>query len=553
MSEISLTPWREAFPEVAAWDTPIEPTTLPALLDRALARFADRPFIDFRDRRIDFTSFGRAVDGLAAGLLRAGIGPGVPIAHYLPNTPWFPVCFFAAARIGAIIVHLSPLDAPREIMHKLRDSGARTLVVTNLGGMLTGSLRMLDEGLVDRILVGEDDRWGPSPAAEPVTWSDRVQPLPSGTPEAAWPVTAPDDIAVIQYTGGTTGLPKGAMLSHANLAAATAIYDACHRGSRSAAPDRAITVLPLFHIFALTTLMLRAVTGGGELLLHPRFDVDTVLDDIGRKRATAFAGVPTMWIALANHPAARSCDFSSLTDCVTGGAAIPFDVEQRVTRLVGRRLMNGWGMTETSPAGTRVATESEPQPNLIGIPLPGIDMRIVSLDDPTHALPAGETGEIAIRGPNVFKGYWNRPDETAKSFAGGYFLTGDIGRMDERGQFFLLDRKKNMIISSGFNVYPAAIEQAIYEHPDVAETIVIGVPDDYRGQAAKAFISLKPDRPPITLESLRAFLADRVGRHEMPAALELRHSLPRSPVGKLLAKVLIDEEAARREHAAVDA
>ena len=538
-------PWRDAFPNAADWNTPIEPVTLTALLDRAVEKFPDQSMLEFRERQITFREIAARADRLAAGLIAAGITPGDRIAHFLPNTPAFPICFFAAARAGAHIVHLSPLDAPRELLFKLSDSGARTLVTTNFGGLLAGSARLLDAGAIDRILVADDTEWGHSPATEAIPSSPAILPLPDATPSGAWPTLTPDDIAVIQYTGGTTGLPKGALLSHGNLTAADAIYRTWRYGTDGLAQERAVAMLPFFHIFALTTLLLRAVSLGSELLLRPRFDADTLLDDIGRKRATNFCGVPTMWIALANHPAAQTCDFSSLVELVTGGAAIPFEIETRITSLVGRRLLSGWGMTETCPAGTRVPPNADPQPNLIGIPLPGIDMRIVSLDDPTRVLPTGEIGEIAIAGPNVFRGYLDRPDETARSFADGYFLTGDIGRTDERGQFFLLERRKNMIISSGFNVYPAAIEGAIYEHPDVAETIVIGIPDPYRGQSAKAFIALKPGAPALTLDDLRAFLADRLGRHEMPTALELRDSLPKSPVGKLLPRVLIEEEQSK--------
>jgi long-chain acyl-CoA synthetase len=252
-----------------------------------------------------------------------------------------------------------------------------------------------------------------------------------------------------------------------------------------------------------------------------------------------------MWIALVNHPGAAGCDFSSLRSCICGGAPLPFEVEQRVERLIGQRLRGGWGMTETCPAGTRVPSGAAAAPGLIGIPLPGIELRIVDRHDPARALPPGEAGEMTIRGPNVFRGYWKRPEETASAFHDGWFLTGDIGRMDERGLFTILDRKKNMIISSGYNVYPAAIENAIHEHPDVVEVVVIGVPDPYRGQAAKAFVTLRQGAAPLTLEKLRLFLADRIGRHEMPAALELRDSLPRSPAGKLLAKALLEEELAK--------
>ena len=292
-------------------------------------------------------------------------------------------------------------------------------------------------------------------------------------------------------------------------------------------------------------MLLRHLADGNEILLRPRFDAEAVVRDIEERRVTVFSGVPTMWIALLLDPGAAERDFSSLHSCVSGGAPLPFEVGQRVERLLGQRLSLGWGMTETGPAGSRVPLAAPPRPGQIGLPLPGIQMRIVALDDPGRVLPPGETGEIAMRGPNVFAGYWNRPEETAAAFRDGFFLTGDIGQMDEDGMFTILARKKNMIISSGFNVYPAAVEAAIHEHPDIAEVIVIGVPDPYRGQAAKAFLTLKPGAPELTLDALRSFLSDRLGRHEMPAALEIRAELPRSPAGKLLAKVLVEEELAK--------
>jgi long-chain acyl-CoA synthetase len=534
-------PWCAAFPEAADWGTPIETGTIPALLDRARAEHGNHPAIEFRDRQISYAALADAADLLAAGLLGLGIAKGNAVALYLPNTPWHPVSFFALARTGAPIVHLSPLDAPRELVHKLHDSGARTLVTTNLPGLLPRALELLEQGHIDRLLVGEDSRWGEGETV-PVPWSSRVLPLPEALPQAAWPLLSPGDLCLLQYTGGTTGLPKGAMLTHGNLTAATCMLGLWHDGDATAAgTQRTIIALPLFHIFALTMLLHR-LKHGQELLLRMRFDVEAVLDDISRKRATAFAGVPTMWIGLLNHPKAVACDFSSLRSCIAGGAPMPFDVEQKVSQLVGCRVGGGWGMTETCPAGTRIPNAAPPSPGLIGIPVPGIDMCIVDILSPARMLAPGETGEIAIRGPNVFKAYWNKPEETKAAFHDGWFLTGDIGRMDERGLFTILDRKKNMIISSGFNVYPASVESMIYEHPSVAEVLVIGIPDPYRGQAAKAFITLRPDAAPLTLEELRLFLADRLGKHEMPVALELRESLPRSPVGKLLPKVLLDEE-----------
>ena len=539
-------PWRTSFRECADWDAPIVPGTIPGLLDRAAAEHGDRPAIEFRDHRIGLRTLRDTADRVAAGLLAAGIGAGQSVALYLPNTPWHPLAFFGAARTGARLVHLSALDAPRELVHKLRDSGARTLITTNLPGLLPAALALLEQGAVDRVLVGEDGAWPPSPAL-PVPWSDRVLPVPLADPPAAWPAVAPDDICLLQYTGGTTGLPKGAMLSHGNLTAAVDIYRNWRLGSLvdPAIEQRVITVLPLFHIYALTVVLLSGIARGWELLLRLRFDVATTLLDITQRHATYFPGVPTMWIALANHPDAQHADFSGLRECGSGGAPMPFEVEQRVTRLIGRQLRGGWGMTETSPAGTRIPEGADPAPGLIGIPLPGIEMMVVDRTDPSRRLPPGESGELAIRGPNVFHGYWNRPEETRAAFHDGWFLTGDIGVMDERGLFRLLDRKKNMIISGGFNVCPTMIESAIYEHPAVAEVIVIGVPDAYRGEAAKAFVTLKPGAAALTLDALQEFLADKLGRHEIPTALDLRDSLPRSPAGKLLAQALRDEEAAR--------
>jgi long-chain acyl-CoA synthetase len=546
MTAAASQPWRAAYPDAADWDAPIATGTVNELLDRTAAARGAQPAIEFRERRISYAALAAASDRLAAGLLAEGIGRDSAIGLYLPNTPWHPVSFFAVARIGARVVHLSTLDAPREIAFKLQDSGARVLITTNLPGLLPVALTLLEQGTVERVLVGDDAWWGPSPVTPlPVQWSERVRPLPEAPP-ATWPAVSAEDVCAVQYTGGTTGLPKGALLSHGNLTAAVSIYRHW-RGPVSAerGAHRVIAVLPLFHIYALTTVLLRSVADGNEMLLRARFDVATTLADIAEKRATVFPGVPTMWIALANHPAAQSCDFSSLRMCGSGGAPMPLDVEQRVGRLIGQRLLGGWGMTETSPAGTHIPTDAPPIPGLIGIPLPGIDLIVVDRDNPARLLSPDEVGELAIRGPNVFNGYWNRPQENAAAFHNGYFLTGDIGAMDARGMFRLLDRKKNMIISGGFNVYPAVIENAIYEHPSVAEVIVIGVPDAYRGESAKAFVALRPGAPPLTLEELQRFLAERVGKHEMPTALELRDALPRSPAGKLLAKALRDEERAK--------
>ncbi len=364
-------------------------------------------------------------------------------------------------------------------------------------------------------------------------------PTPSG-----WPPVSADDIALLQYTGATTGVPKAAVLAHANLTAAVSSYRIWVGGQRpaDAPPDRVLAVLPLFHIYGLVSVMLRHLAGGNELLLRSRFDIEAVLRDIEVNRVTAFPGVPTMWAALVNHPGIEKRDLSALRSCASGGAPLPVELAERFGRISGLALPSGWGMTETSPAGTSPPLRGPAKPGTIGLPLPGITVEVVALDDPHRVLGPGEVGELRIKGKNVTQRYWNRPDETAAAFADGGFLTGDIGTMDEDGYFFILDRKKDMILSGGFNVYPQVIEQAIYEHPDVEEALVIGVPDPYRGEAAKAFIKLRSGASPLTLDALRDFLADKIGRHEMPAALEIRAALPRTGVGKLSKKELIEEE-----------
>jgi long-chain acyl-CoA synthetase len=542
-----LHAWEQYYPPGLDWGMTLRALTLPGLLAETVARCPDRPVLEYRERRFSYHELAAHVDRLAAGLLARGIGAGQTVALFLPNTPWHTVSFFAVLKTGARVAHLSPLDAPRELAHKLGDSGARVVITTDLGGLANGAARFVEAGLVDCVLVGEDAFWGgPASGLGYGGAVEQLDTLFSNAMPVAWPAIDADNVAVLQYTGGTTGMPKAAMLSHRNLSAAAQSFSTW-RDYTPVPPgnDRVIAVLPMFHIYALTVCMLLPILDGSEILLRPRFDVQTTLRDIEEKRATAFPAVPTMLIALLAEPDIATRDFSSLHMLGSGGAPLPHEVALQVENATRKKLRGGWGMTETSPAGTRVPTSVEPTPGLIGVPLPGIEIRVVALDDPHRVLDAGETGELAIRGPNVFSGYWKQPALTAASFAGGFFLTGDIGRVDNTGLFTIVDRKKRMIISGGFNVYPNMIENAIYEHPDVAEVIVIGVADPYRGEAAKAFVKLKPGSAPLTLEALRDFLADRLGKHEMPAALALRDELPKSAVGKLLPSALQEEEKAR--------
>src|SRR5580693_5545 len=534
-------PGEQFYPEGVHWDDAIARGTLPDLLSKAARDYGARTVLEFRDRPISYAGLEALAEVAASAFLRAGYGKNTSAALFLGNTPDHPINFFGALKAGARIVHLSPLDGEIALSHKLSDSGARVLVTSNLSALLPTALKFLAHGLLDRLIVCEDDHWGkvgtpqtPLPD-NPAVISYRTF-VDGATTPSQWPSISADDVALLQYTGGTTGLPKGAMLSHGNLTAAVSVYDVWGRRARAERGnpvERVICVLPLFHIFALTVVLLSSLRRGHLISLHQRFDGEAVMRDIEVKRATACPGVPTMWIAIAGLPDLDKRDLSSLSSAMSGGAPLPVEVANILERRVNMKLKSGWGMTETCSPGTGHPSAGPDKPGSIGLMLPGIELDVVSLDDPKKILPTGEVGEIRIRGPNVTKGYWNRPKETADAFVGDRFLTGDIGYMDADGYFYLVDRKKDMIISGGFNVYPQMIEQAIYTHPAVHEVIVIGIPDDYRGEAAKAFVKLRAGASAFSLDELKAFLAGKLGKHEIPAALEFVDELPRTSVGKL--------------------
>jgi long-chain acyl-CoA synthetase len=536
-----MTLWEASYPPGLHWEVAAPQGTLADLVTESARQYGDVTFLEYRCHCISFAAFAQTVEAVAAGLLRLGLQPGERVALYLPNSPYHPFSFFGVIKAGGVVAHLSPLDAERELVHKLRDSGARFLITTNIGPMLAAAQKL--RGLVEHVIVGDDAAFGAMESFQVAVPDDVINfdDLLTAPTQAHWPVLEREALTVLQYTGGTTGLPKAAIHTHATLLAGVASYQQFYtqQTDEPAPQERVITVLPFFHIYGLVVLLLWQLRRGATLLLHLRFDPQAVLHDIEVGRATYFPGVPTMWIALAAIPGVETRDFSSLRQISSGGAPLPPDVAQRVKALCGRRIGGGWGMTETAAAGTSHLMKGRFEAGSVGIPLPGVEIRIVDLQAPGRILGTGEKGEIAVRGPNIFKGYY-RKDSTAE-FVDGFFLTGDIGYLDEHGLMYIVDRKKDMIISGGFNVYPTQIESAIYEHPDVEECIVIGISDNYRGQAAKAFVKLRDGAAEFSLETLRAFLADKIGRYELPAALEFRDTLPKTPVGKLSRKELVAE------------
>ncbi|WP_169567392.1 long-chain-fatty-acid--CoA ligase [Sneathiella limimaris] len=558
--------WEKSYPAGVKWEIEIDKKPVYAILDEAVKKWPGNFAIDFMDKKITYAELNSLVNKAAKGFQQLGVKKGVHVGLYLPNTPHYIVCFFAILKAGGTVVNYSPLDAERELVHKIEDSETDFMVTLDLEVLYPNIAKLLSKTRLKKIIVGNLKEVLPFPKnlLYPLVKSKEIASVPRDSQHITFkqltsndgqydavPVKNPDErIAVLQYTGGTTGLPKGAMLSHTNLVAACQQLRAMQQGDDAVLVDgseRVMCVLPLFHIYALTVNMNFGIDGGAELILHPKFELDAVMKDLDKKKPTVFPGVPTMYMAIANHPEVSKYDLSSLKFCASGGAPLPVEVQDHFQRVTGCRLLEGWGMTETSPAGTSTPMTEKRVAGAAGVPVPGVEIRIFSVDDKSKLMPTGEIGEIGIKGPNVMKGYWNKPEATAESFIGDFFLTGDTGYLDEDGYMHIVDRTKDMITSGGFNVYPRIIEEAIFEHPSVEEVTVIGVPDEYRGEAAKAFIKLKQGASEFSLEELREFLKDKLGKHELPAAVEFRPELPKTLVGKLSKKELVEEERLKYE------
>ena len=562
-------PWIRNYPDGVRWDAALPLMPVQKLLDDAVRRWPTNPAIEFMGRTLDYRELGDLVHRAAKGFQQIGVGPGVHVGLFLPNTPHYPIAFFGVLEAGGTVVNYSPLDAERVLAHKIEDSETDVLVTLDLASLYPQMARLLGASRLRKLVVGNfaDYTGQPTAVRARMQAASQLAPVASDSLHMSFEQLLANDgtyepqalgdlrqaVVVLQYTGGTTGLPKGAMLTHANLSAACAQYFVTSQGDPrvlTEGTERALVVLPLFHIYALTVNLLYGVRLGALMVLHARFDVDAVIDDLIGKEISLFCGVPTMYMAIAAHPRVQAGELRSLRFCGSGGAPLPVEVANRFFELTGSRLNEGWGMTETSPTGTFTPAHGMRKAGSCGMPLPGIELKFESLDDPGQGAFPGEPGELCIKGPNVMKGYWKNEAATAKSMTkDGFFRSGDVAKMDADGFVYIVDRTKDMLLCGGFNVYPRVIEEAIYEHPAVEEVCVIGVPDDYRGQSPKAFIKLRSGAPTLTLEALKAFLKDRIGKHEMVQAIELRAELPKSPVGKLLKKDLVEEEAKKRQAA----
>jgi long-chain acyl-CoA synthetase len=541
----------------------LEPVPLLDLLDESVWRFGDRPATDFFGKRLSYKELGRLVERAARGFQMLGVRRGTRVGLCLPNTPYSIICYFAILKAGGTVVNFNPLYVEREIASQIEDSGTTIMVTVDVEKIYPKLAATLGKTCLERLIVCPlQDIF---PAAKGIFLrlfkSAQFSAIPDDLRHVTFarligddhpldpvPLDPDKDLAVLQYTGGTTGVPKGAMLTHANLAANLAQIR-FHMRDVTPGRERALLLLPLFHVFAMTAGMNYCIAIGAEIVLLPRFDVQEVLTFLTKKRPTLFPGVPTLYAALNAKVGDGRYDLSSVRYCISGGAPLPQEVRLRFEKLTGCKLIEGYGLTEASPVVSCSPLDIEPRGTSVGQPIVGTIVEIRSLENPKLLMPVGEKGEVCLRGPQIMAGYWNNEAETAAAFVDGALRTGDIGYVDADNFLFLVDRLKDIILCGGYNIYPRTIEEALYQHQAVAEAAVIGVPDAYRGEVPIAFVTLRSDQE-ATEGGLLEFLADYLSRIEIPKSITIRASLPKTAIGKIDRKVLVEEERERREASA---
>jgi long-chain acyl-CoA synthetase len=553
--QVNERPWLRHYPHQVSPSHEYPKRNIAAILLDSARDYPNHEAMDFLGKSYSYKELQRQCRKFANALKILPASKGDRLAIMLPNCPQAVIAYYGGLLAGAVIVQTNPIYTERELHNQLADCGATTLVTLDLLMPKVG--KAIENTAVRHIVVTSlsDGLSFPKNVLYPLKrrreypnlkWNDGTKGvvrwssfLRRGKETAVCEeVDADNDLAMIQYTGGTTGQPKGVMLTHANLMANTlqvAVW--CYRMEQG--KERYLAALPLFHVFGLTVLLNQAIFKAGSLLLVPRFDLKMVLETIRRRRPTVFPGAPTMYIALLNHPLAAEVDLGSIRVCVSGAAPLPREVQEKFEKLSGGRLIEGYGLTESSPVSHCNPIWGFRKTGTIGVPLPDTDVRIVG-EDSLEPLPLGEIGELAIHGPQVMAGYWNRPEETDAVLKDGWLRTGDLGTMDEDGFFRIIDRKKDIILAGGFNVYPREVEEILFEHPAVKEASVLGVPDEYRGETVKAYVVLKEGWQ-VSEMQLDRWCRDRLAAFKVPKQYEFRESLPLSMIGKVLRRKLKEE------------
>jgi long-chain acyl-CoA synthetase len=554
-------PWQTHYNHPTPWDQEFPGLTLPEMFATTVQRMGDAPFLDFMGRRFSYSEMAMQARRVATGFQALGINPGDRIGLFLPNVPHYVAAYYGALMMGAIVVNYSPLYTVDELASQVADSGTTTLVTLSATALLPTALKVMDKGGIKRIVVGSIAE--ALPLLKSVLYRlfkrsevafiprntrvSRFADLINNRGDGIMPRVQADDVALLQYTGGTTGVPKGAMLTHQNLTAnarQVCAIDPENGPDRSGADDRIVGVLPFFHVFANTCVLNRTVFQGGMIAMLPRFEAGATLKTLQRIKATALPGVPTMYQAMLDHPDVQTTDFSSLRVCISGGAPMPAEVKAKFESVTAAKLVEGYGLTESAGVVACNPYHTLNKSGTIGQPVPGTDVILLDREDPTKFAPAGEPGEIAFKGPQVMKGYWGRPEADAEVFINGWLRTGDVGQIDGDGYIRIVDRLKDMIAVGGFKVFPSVIEAHLYHHPAVKEAIVIGIPDRMSGEKPKAFVTLN-DSADITGPDLLNWLNPHLGKHERVVAVEVRETLPKTLIGKLSRKELVAEERGR--------
>lgn len=557
---VSARPWLDHYPVGVDWHAAIDKGPVHAMLDRTVAAYGNRPAVDFMGHIVNWSEFGQQVNRLAQGLQTLGVKKGTRVGLFLPNCTYFLVAYYAILKAGGTVVNFNPLYAPRELVHQIQDSQTAIMLTLDLKVLYDKLAEIRPESGLARIVVCPFADILPFPKSLlfPLLKRRDIATIPEA-PHISWlpdimeNVGAPaavnidpeEDVAVLQYTGGTTGVPKGAMLTHANVSANTHQCALWFLGAKPG--EKMLGVIPFFHVFAMTAVMNLSVRLGFEIVIPvPRFDLDKTLQAIHKKKPNYFPAVPAIYNAINNHPQLAQYNLRSLRFCMSGGAPLPVEVKKSFETNTGCVVVEGYGLTETTPVVCVNPVVGENKAGSIGLPLPGTIVEIINPDDKNTVMATGERGELCVRGPQVMKGYWGKPEETDNVMRQGRLHTGDIALMDPQGYVYIVDRIKDMILVNGYNVYPRNVEEAIYLHPAIEECIVAGLPDPERGETVKVWIKLKAGQT-LTEDQLRAFLKDKISPIEMPRQIEFRDKpLPKTMIGKLSRKDILAEEMAGR-------
>ena len=552
-------PWLSHYPKEIPHEITIEEKPLYDYLQQAAAEFPTNTAINFLGKTLTYTELYDQSLKLANYLQSLGLQKDDRVSIMLPNCPQAVIAYYGVLFAGGIVVQTNPLYMERELEYQLKDSQSTFIVTLDLlyprvskMKALTSLKHIIVTGIKDYLpfpknllypfvqkkqkkLVVKIEHQGDTHLFKKIMeLTEPVVDLPDLNPA--------EDIALLQYTGGTTGFPKGAMLTHKNIIANTKMCSSWLYKSKRG-KESMLGIVPLFHVYGLTTLLNLSVMQGYKMILLPKFDATEALKTIQKLKPTLFPGAPTIYIALLNHPDIKKYDLSSIDCCISGSAPLPLDVQERFERVTGGLLIEGYGLTEASPVTHANFFGDKRKVGSIGVPWPSTDSAILSYESGGIA-EVRELGEIIIRGPQVMKGYWNKKEEMEATFKDGWLLTGDVGYMDEEGYFYLVDRKKDVIIAGGFNVYPREIEEVLYEHEKVQEVVVAGVPDPYRGETVKAYIVLKNNEN-ATSEEFDQYARQHLAAYKVPHIYEFREELPKTAVGKILRRVLIEEEHAK--------